>query len=1011
MAIVLPQVFVSATSRDLGSHRAAVAEELRILRVDPVVQPEFPPDHRTVVEMLTDRLRTCDAVVALVGRCFGAAPSDRPDRSYTQLELDLATASGKPVWVFVAREDADFDPQAEPEDERRQALQRAHREAVARGDRLYVEFRSVDELRRRVAELAPSLPRSPARVEYRHPVSAPAVFVGRERESRELTAALRQPAPCLVLVPGLPGQGKTTLVAHVLGDPASLGFVDGFWCCASERGYTFDAFLDDALGHWCGAEAGPVGRSDRDARVDRLLGVLRRTRAVVAIDGAEAWFHDHDADPQAPASAAPPSGRGFERFVRGATGLTGGSHVVLTTRVLPPWLDGLAVARVPVPPPGSDDDARLEGLDAAGAEALVRSLGAARDLTAILEHGRALGNHPLALSLLALRAKRGEPMDVEGGDDALSDRVGALLDRVVADLADPAAASVVLAVLGCAIGPLPRAALEAVAAPRLRARGPLRLPWRRRDEVALRRVRAAVADLSAWSIVRRDADDGTLSASATARARAAPARDRTEIDGALARWFAAVELSGSRSASRELEPRVIAVEHALRARDGRLAVALLLGGTADGGGLVERLATRGLVDTASDLLARAEPLAQAPLDRTGIRVARSAVDRAAGRLEAAERRLSDVLDSIGDGRDDVPPWMLAGARMNRGNVRVELGRLHAAREDLDAAWAAASRLSREDPAAATLGADVLRNRARVRREQGDLAGALDDLGEALRHYATATGTPGTPALEDEAAVLLASAHAHSEQGRHEAAAAAADRGLALVEASGPARAPELALLRARLLLAGADAATGRGETETALDRVRSATTLLEAARAGGRQDADVALADAALLRALALLDADRAAEAAHAADAAVRGYDRAACAGWVDLAVASAHARIVRGLGRWRSEAAPAREDVDAGFATILADLATHGERARPVALLRAADLSRTAGPGDRALADRWELAVRLRPPERPETEASRCALADADRRRVRPPPAAAPRGSAVGPLATPRDEHGAAAR
>ena len=100
------RVFISATSRDLGSFRKAVSEILVTLNALPVVQDHFGPDYRSVVEMLREKIGQCDAAICLVGRCYGREPheraSDRPRRSYTQLEYETAVELGKPVFVFVA---------------------------------------------------------------------------------------------------------------------------------------------------------------------------------------------------------------------------------------------------------------------------------------------------------------------------------------------------------------------------------------------------------------------------------------------------------------------------------------------------------------------------------------------------------------------------------------------------------------------------------------------------------------------------------------------------------------------------------------------------------------------------------------------------------------------------------------------------------------------------------------------------------------------------------------------
>ncbi len=100
----IPRVFISAVSRELGSYRKAVTDVLLKLQAFPVVQEHFPPDTRTVADMLREKIRGCDAVIALVGRLYGFEPStreaDSARRSYTQLEYEIAASSFcKPVFT------------------------------------------------------------------------------------------------------------------------------------------------------------------------------------------------------------------------------------------------------------------------------------------------------------------------------------------------------------------------------------------------------------------------------------------------------------------------------------------------------------------------------------------------------------------------------------------------------------------------------------------------------------------------------------------------------------------------------------------------------------------------------------------------------------------------------------------------------------------------------------------------------------------------------------------------
>src|SRR5262249_13929748 len=139
----------SATSRDLGSYRKAVADVLLTLGALPIIQEHFPPDHRSVLEMLRARIGPCDAVLCLVGRRYGHEPLTReanePRRSYTQLEYEIARELGKPVFVFLATDDCALDSAADETEELR-GLQLEHVKRIVASDHIRMMFHSLGHL-------------------------------------------------------------------------------------------------------------------------------------------------------------------------------------------------------------------------------------------------------------------------------------------------------------------------------------------------------------------------------------------------------------------------------------------------------------------------------------------------------------------------------------------------------------------------------------------------------------------------------------------------------------------------------------------------------------------------------------------------------------------------------------------------------------------------------------------------------------------------------------------------
>lgn len=152
----VPRIFVSATSRDLRTARGLVAEGLRRMECLPIVQDDFPPDYKSVRDMLRTKIQDCNAVVHLAGFYHGAEPQPiipGPDRrSFTQMEYEIAMELKLPCYVFLCGKDFPFDVH-DPEPEDRQLLQLAHRDRLLKRDELFYEFASPEELANRTREL------------------------------------------------------------------------------------------------------------------------------------------------------------------------------------------------------------------------------------------------------------------------------------------------------------------------------------------------------------------------------------------------------------------------------------------------------------------------------------------------------------------------------------------------------------------------------------------------------------------------------------------------------------------------------------------------------------------------------------------------------------------------------------------------------------------------------------------------------------------------------------------
>ena len=144
------RIFVSGTSGDLARFRKAVAEQLGRLGVEAVEQTYFGVDYRELPTLLRDKIKSCDAVICLVGSAFGASPPGS-SRSYTQMEYGFALEYSKPLFLFFPSANAELDSGAQDTPEQRQ-LQEAYVQDLRSTTHLRYEFRDETHLRLVTAE-------------------------------------------------------------------------------------------------------------------------------------------------------------------------------------------------------------------------------------------------------------------------------------------------------------------------------------------------------------------------------------------------------------------------------------------------------------------------------------------------------------------------------------------------------------------------------------------------------------------------------------------------------------------------------------------------------------------------------------------------------------------------------------------------------------------------------------------------------------------------------------------
>ncbi|QDV17758.1 hypothetical protein Pan153_24130 [Gimesia panareensis] len=152
----LPFVFVSSTNADLRDYREALKEHLLKNHIFADTQDTLDPSNPTIKDSIRRSILQADAVICLIGTHFGTAPPSSPERSFTQIEYDVAVELNKPLYIFVTAEDWESDSDS-GQAERDRELQLAHREAILEDEHYRREFTSISELLLQVSQITNSI--------------------------------------------------------------------------------------------------------------------------------------------------------------------------------------------------------------------------------------------------------------------------------------------------------------------------------------------------------------------------------------------------------------------------------------------------------------------------------------------------------------------------------------------------------------------------------------------------------------------------------------------------------------------------------------------------------------------------------------------------------------------------------------------------------------------------------------------------------------------------------------
>jgi len=233
---------VSSTYKELIEQRRVVREEMPNFRLLPIAMEDDAalPD-QDLIDASLAKVEEADAYVGLIGYRYGQTPicpgRNRGEFSLTELEFRCAVDRKIPICMFIMHDEHPV-PRRVLDEKRDEEKLREFIE-LAKKDRIYAEFLSVEDLRPKVVKslgrLRDALEKraaSGAKASYdpgakslatpakspalqNIPVRVPEHFLGREDSLKQIEAALagKDGRVAITALHGLRGVGKTTLAA------------------------------------------------------------------------------------------------------------------------------------------------------------------------------------------------------------------------------------------------------------------------------------------------------------------------------------------------------------------------------------------------------------------------------------------------------------------------------------------------------------------------------------------------------------------------------------------------------------------------------------------------------------------------------------------------------------------------------------------------------------------------------------------------------------------------------
>jgi tetratricopeptide (TPR) repeat protein len=383
----LKTVMLSSTYKELEKHREAVREAMLGQRLMPIAMEDDSalPD-QDLIDASLAKVEESDAYVGLISYRYGQVTIDpirNPEQlSLTELEFRRAVARKIPICMFVMHEDHPVPRRAVGAERGVEQKFEAFVQ-LAKKDRIYAEFKSVDDLKTKAVQslvkLREILERSPAPTKEnggrapRHaltniPINVPRHFLGRDEDLAAIEVALKSKngRAAITALHGLRGVGKTTLAA-AYADRNTNDYRVTWWI----RAETEATMRADLVG--LGVQLDWVAAEEREElAVTAVMGRLRHEGDSVLL----VYDNANNADEIKP--YMPRGGR---------------AQIIITSNA-PDWRDIAAPVQIEVWP------------KEVGADYLIERTGRGNECDAALALSEALGGLPLAHEQAAAYCER-----------------------------------------------------------------------------------------------------------------------------------------------------------------------------------------------------------------------------------------------------------------------------------------------------------------------------------------------------------------------------------------------------------------------------------------------------------------------------------------------------------------------------------------------------------------------------------------------------------------------------